>query len=90
LRLHGLDDAGEPRRPASPSREDGGSGREDLPYSVEVWAPAGGYVQRLAAVAAHPGIAFGAYYAAAREFPGRDITIRHNGRLLSRWTTRPG
>lgn len=70
LRLHGPDDAGEPLRPASRSRADGGSEREDLPFSVDVWAPGGG-VERVVAVAAHPGIAFAAYYAAAREFQGR-------------------
>lgn len=61
---------------------------EDLPYKVEVWDEGGEFVEHVVAVSANPAIGFAAYYAAAREFPGRDITLRHNGRVLSRWSGR--
>lgn len=83
--------------PNDPS--DGGDGRlgppggfplehEDLPYKVEVWDETGAFVEHVVAVSANPAIGFAAYYAAAREYPGRDITLRHKDRVLSRWTGR--
>jgi hypothetical protein len=62
--------------------------REDLPYRVEVWDETARYVEHVVAVSANPSIGYAAYYAAAREFPGRDITLRHKDRILSRWTGR--
>ena len=61
---------------------------EDLPYKVEVWDPAGEFVEHVVAVSANPAVGFAAYYAAAREFPGRDVTLRLKDRVLSRWTGR--
>lgn len=61
---------------------------DDLPYKVEVWDEAGEYVEHVVAVSANPAVGFAAYYAAAREFPGRDITLRHKDRILSRWSGR--
>lgn len=61
---------------------------DDLPYKVEVWDDAGSFVEHVVAVSANPAVGFAAYYAAAREFPGRDITLRHKDRVLSRWTGR--
>jgi hypothetical protein len=61
---------------------------EDLPYKVELWDESGTYVEHIVAVSANPAVGFAAYYAAAREFPGRDITLRHKDRVLSRWTGR--
>ena len=61
---------------------------EDLPYKVEVWDAAAAFVEHVVAVSANPAIGFAAYYAAAREFPGRDVTLRYKGRILSRWTGR--
>ncbi len=60
---------------------------EDLPYKVEVWDETGKVVERVVAVSANPSIGYAAYYAAAREFPGRVITLRHKASVLSRWTT---
>ena len=60
---------------------------DDLPYKVEVW-DADGALDRVIAIAADATIGFAAYYAAARENPGRDITITHKGRVLARWTRR--
>ena len=83
--------------PNDPS--DGGAGKagpfggfplenEDLPYRVEVWDETWAFVEHVVAVSANPAVGFAAYYAAAREFPGRDVTLRHKGRVLSRWTGR--
>lgn len=77
------DDAGAAQFGASPLEQD------DLPYRVEVWDEAGKFVAQVVAVSANPAIGYAAYYAAAREFPGRDVTLRHKGRILSRWTGRP-
>ena len=38
------------------------------------------------AIAAHGTIAYAAFYAAAREHPHRYITLRHDDRILSRWS----
>ncbi|CAN7577182.1 hypothetical protein LJR225_004302 [Phenylobacterium sp. LjRoot225] len=86
-KLHSGDDADGDGAAATPS---GGVARdgEDLPYKVEVWDPAGDFVEQVVAVSANPAIGFAAYYAAAREFPGRDVTLRHMGRVLSRWPGR--
>jgi hypothetical protein len=61
---------------------------DDLPYKVEVWDASGEFVEQVVAVSANPAVGFAAYYAAAREFPGRDVTLRHKDRVLSRWTGR--
>ena len=61
---------------------------EDLPYKVEVWDEAGKFVEQVVAVSVSPAIGYDAYYAATREFPGRAITLRHKGAVLSRWTGR--
>lgn len=61
---------------------------DDLPYKVEVLDEAGAFVEHVVAVSANPAIGFAAYYAAAREYPGRDITLRYKDRILSRWTGR--
>ena len=83
--------------PSDPSDSDSGPpapfGRsptehEDLPYKVEVWDEAGAFVEHVVAVSANPAIGFAAYYAAAREFPGRDVTLRYKDRVLSRWAGR--
>ena len=59
---------------------------EDLPYKVEVWDEAGAFVEQVVAVSVSPAIGYAAYFAAAREFPGRAITLRHKSTVISRWT----
>jgi hypothetical protein len=59
---------------------------EDLPYKVEVWDAAGAFVEHIVAVSLSPTIGYAAYFAAAREFPGRVITLRHKATVISRWT----
>jgi hypothetical protein len=61
---------------------------DDLPYKVEIWDEAGETILQVVAVTASPAIGYAAYYAATREFPGRAITLRHEGRVISRWSAR--
>jgi len=61
---------------------------EELPYKVEIWDEAVETVIQVVAVTASPAIGYAAFYAATREFPGREITLRHEGRVISRWAAR--
>jgi hypothetical protein len=58
---------------------------DDLPYKVELWNPAGTSVDHVLAVTASPSIGYAAYYAATREHPNRQITLRHKNSIISRW-----
>ena len=58
---------------------------EDLPYKVEVWDANAAAPEHLVAIAVSPSHAFAAYYAAAREYFGREITITHKGQVLAHW-----
>ena len=73
----------------SPGSAGGDPGEgEDLPYRVEVWDEAGRFVEQVAAVSISPTIGYAAYYAAAREFPDRVVTLRHKATVISRWAGR--
>ena len=61
------------------------SGREDLPYKVELWNEAKESVEQVLAVTASGSIGYAAFYAATREFPQRYVTLRHKNRIVSRW-----
>lgn len=85
------------RPPDDPTDESGGTPSpyggfpaegEDLPYKVEVWDEDGHYVERVLAVSSSPSIGYAAYYAATREYPGRQVTLRHKSSVLSRWNGR--
>jgi hypothetical protein len=58
---------------------------DDLPYKVEVWEADGASIERVIAIAADGTIGYAAFYAAARDNPGRDITLSYKGNVLSRW-----
>lgn len=62
---------------------------DDLPYKVEVWAADGRTVEQVVAVSLSSAIGYAAYYAATREFSGRTVTLRHKGRVMSRWIGQP-
>lgn len=62
--------------------------RDDLPYKVELWDDAYEAVEQVLAVTADGSIGYGAYYAAIRQFPNRNITLRHKNRVISRSTGR--
>jgi hypothetical protein len=61
---------------------------EDLPYRVEVWDETGSYPEILVAISVSAALAYAAYYAAAREFFGRDVTLKLRGETLSHWRVR--
>jgi hypothetical protein len=58
--------------------------REDLPYKVELWDESQTSVVQTLAITANGSIGFAAYYAAAREFPDRYVTLRHKNSIISR------
>lgn len=55
---------------------------------MEVWDEHGEAPELLVSVSISASLAYAAYYAAAREFFGRDITISHKGMTLAHWRTR--
>ncbi len=58
--------------------------REDLPYKVELWDDNRLSVEQVLAVTANGSIGYAAYYAAAREYPDRYVTLRHKNSIVSR------
>ena len=68
--------------PESRFRTDG----DELPYQVEIWDQTAQFVEQVVAVSISAAIGYAAYYAATREFPGRNITLRHKSRVISRWS----
>jgi hypothetical protein len=62
---------------------------EDLPYRIEVWDESATQPEMLVAVTVSPALAYAAYYAAGREYAGRDVTLKHKGMILSHWRARP-
>jgi hypothetical protein len=79
----GNDPDDESRQPARLDRN--ATGREDLPYKVELWDDAKKSVEQVLAVTAHGSIGYAAYYAATREYPDRYVTLRHKNSIISRW-----
>jgi hypothetical protein len=59
---------------------------DDLSFLIEVWDDRFEAVDSLVAVAATPATAYAAFYAAVREYPGREITLRREGHVMCRWT----
>jgi len=57
---------------------------EDLPYKVELWAVDKNSVEQVLAVTASGSIGYAAYYAAAREYPDRYVTLRHKNGIVAR------
>jgi hypothetical protein len=85
LRYHFVpDDApGDPAR-KGPRSDQATAGREDLPYKVELWDTSRSSVELVLAVTANGSIGYAAYYAAAREYPDRYVTLRHKNNIISR------
>lgn len=79
---------GDGDRPDRPNRT--GSRRaqsgDEFPYQVEVWDETGTIAESVIAVTVNASIGYAAYYAAARAYPGRIITLSCDGQILSRWT----
>lgn len=59
---------------------------DELPYQVEVWDETGTAAEFVIAVTVNSSVGYAAYYAAARAYPGRVITLSCDGQILSRWT----
>jgi hypothetical protein len=57
---------------------------EDLPYKVELWDVDKKSVEQVLAVTASGSIGYAAYYAAAREYPDRYVTLRHKTGIVAR------
>jgi hypothetical protein len=60
------------------------AGREDLPYQVELWDKEKKAVEQVLAMTANGSIGYAAYYAAAREYPDRYVTLRHKKSIIAR------
>lgn len=60
------------------------SAHEDLPYKVELWDLSKKSVEQVLAVTASGSIGYAAYYAAAREYPDRYVTLRHKNGIVAR------
>jgi hypothetical protein len=60
------------------------SAHEDLPYKVELWDMDKKSVEQVLAVTASGSIGYAAYYAAAREYPDRYVTLRHKNGIVAR------
>ena len=85
LRYHFVPDDGSEdgaRKAARPDRPT--AAREDLPYKVELWDDSRSSVEQVLAVTANGSIGYAAYYAAAREYPDRYVTLRHKNNIISR------
>jgi hypothetical protein len=78
------DDAEDPSVPNIPRFDQSTAPREDLPYKVELWNEAKASVEQVLAVTANGSIGYAAYYAAAREYPNRYVTLRHRNSVISR------
>jgi hypothetical protein len=63
--------------------------REDLPYRVELWNPERTAVEQVLAITANASIGYSAFYAAARDYFDRYITLRHKTSIINRWNGPP-
>ena len=62
---------------------------DDFAYKVELWDEARQRVDQVLAVATSAAIAHAAFYAAAREFGERYVTLRHKDAIINRWNGPP-
>jgi hypothetical protein len=62
---------------------------EDLPYKVELWKRDRSAVEQVLAITANASIGYSAFYAAARDYFDRYITLRHKNTIVNRWNGPP-
>jgi hypothetical protein len=74
---------------APKSRSSGPKENEDLPYKVELWNPGRTGVEQVLAITANASIGYSAFYAAARDYFDRYITLRHKNTIVNRWNGPP-
>jgi hypothetical protein len=84
-RFASVDDDSEPDDADEVSSSIPSAQHEDLPYKVELWDAGKAAVEQLLAVSRNGSIGYAAFYEATRQFPNRYITLRHNGRVVSRF-----
>ena len=83
-------DRGRAGRPArAPIRVHKRNRADDFAYKVELWDEEGQKVDQVLAVATSAAIAHAAFYAAAREFGERYVTLRHKDAIINRWNGPP-
>jgi hypothetical protein len=58
---------------------------EEFAYKVELWNEGRQAVEQVLAVATSAAIAHAAFYAAAREFGERYVTLKLKGAIINRW-----
>ncbi len=63
------------------------SEHDDLPYKIELWDQGETIVERVLAVTSSGSIGYAALAAAAQEYPGRYITLRHKSKIISQSPT---
>lgn len=87
LRVMGADEE-RTRRPARTRvRAQKRGPADDFAYRVELWDETRTSVEQVLAVAASAAIGHAAFYAAAREFGDRYVTLRHRGNIVNRWNS---
>lgn len=89
LRMMGSEDQRSPRPVRTPARAQKRNPAEEFAYKVELWDEARAAVEQVLAVATSAAIAHAAFYAAAREFGDRYVTLRHKGTIVNRWNGPP-
>jgi hypothetical protein len=81
---------GKPRPPSrAPAKAQKRSPAEEFAYKVELWSDDRQSVEQILAVATSAAIAHAAFYAAAREFGDRYVTLKHKGSIINRWNGPP-
>lgn len=85
MRLSPAEGEGNGGREAKPPPAPDPTERDELPYKVEIWAPDKAGVEQVVAVTSSASIGYAAFYAAAKEFPQRYITLRFKNRVVTRW-----
>jgi hypothetical protein len=58
---------------------------EEFAYKVELWNEDRQAIEQVLAVATSAAIAHAAFYAAAREFGDRYVTLKHKDAIINRW-----
>jgi hypothetical protein len=84
--------SGGPKAPSRKRTKPGSAGPkevEDLPYKVELWKRDRTAVEQVLAIAANASIGYSAFYAAARDYFDRYITLRHKNTIVNRWNGPP-
>jgi hypothetical protein len=73
------------RATSGPARAQRRNPAEEFAYKVELWDEERQAVEQVLAVATSAAIAHAAFYAAAREFGDRYVTLKHKGAIINRW-----